>query len=286
MKFVSTTIDSNSHALMFYRDVEQYAVKPLEYIDKDFEFITLKPEGNMRETYKTASDDKLFAYPLRFIAGQEPTTTRRDAHLIAIGDKSTLEELKSAYITVAIYTKIMQPNSAVSEALLHLAKNEPHNMSNSQLQALENQNTTPNALKNALKALQAENTANPAQHIFTCHMPHRKIKRFSGLDSWHHQGECQRITFKSKPSAPEFYWVGKEKYGALLVSATLEGVNRTLYDAKLVADLRNITLITFRGDERHIESMEIMPGICSAPTDTPLPRVYSVDSGKPCKSAP
>lgn len=105
MKFVSTEINTDSHALMFYGNAEQYAVKPIEYIDEDFKLITFKPEGDTRETYREESKKESFIYPLRFTPGQEPGSTRLKSHLVAIGNKSTLELLKSAYETIATHAK-------------------------------------------------------------------------------------------------------------------------------------------------------------------------------------
>lgn len=174
MKFTSTEINTDSHALMFYGNVEQYAVKPIEYIDEDFKLITFKPEGNTRETYREESKKESFIYPLRFTQGQEPGSTRMEAHLVAIGDKSTLTLLKSAYETIAAHAKPILSSHPVIAALLHLAKNDPHSMSNQQLQELERQPLIPDALKNTLKALQAENTSIPTSDLIHCHEPPRQ----------------------------------------------------------------------------------------------------------------
>jgi hypothetical protein len=187
-------------------------VKRIEYTDEDFEHITFEPEGDTRETYRSSSRE-LFTYPTRFVANQEPTITRTKAHIIAIGDKEALEALKSSYETVAIYTKTMRPNSAIAKVLLHMAKNEPYNMSNHQLQELANQNATPRPLKNALQALHAENTANSAQARITCLIPHRKTNWHLDSGLYLHQGECLHITFKDAPDAPESYWAGYTKFG-------------------------------------------------------------------------
>lgn len=257
-------------------------MKHIEYTDEDFERITFEPEGNTRETYRSSSRE-LFTYPTRFVANQEPVTTCTKAHIIAIGDKEALEALKSSYETVAIYTKTMRPNSPVAEALLHMAKNEPYNMSNHQLQELVSQNATPRPLKNAL---QAENTANPAQARITCLISQRRTNWHLDPDLYLHQGECLRITFKDAPDAPELYWAGYAKFGDQPVSTTVENVNHTPYDAQLEIESRKISLFISYGNRRSIESFQIMPSICAANNDTALPRVYIVDNGKPCMSVP
>ena len=285
MRFINSNINADSHALIRYGHTGEYSVKHIEYTDEDFEHITFEPEGNTRETYRSSSRE-LFTYPTRFVANQEPATTRTKAHIIAIGDKEALEALKSSYVNVAIYTKTIRPHSTVAEVLLHMAKNEPYNMSNHQLQELANQNATPRALKNALQALQAENSANPAQARITCLIPHRKTNWHLDPGLYLHQGECLRITFKDAPDVPELYWAGYVKFGDQPVSTTVENVNHTPYDAQLEIESRKISLFISHGNRRNVESFEIMPSICSAHNDTALPRVYIVDNGTPCMSAP
>lgn len=285
MRFITSNINADSHALIRYGHTGEYSVKHIEYTDEDFEHITFEPDGDTRETYRSSSR-VLFTYPTRFVANQEPATTRTKAHVIAIGDKEALEALKSSYETVAIYTKTMRPNSAIAEVLLHMAKNEPCNMSNHQLQELANQNAIPRPLKNALQALHAENTVNSAQARITCLIPHRKTNWHLDSGLYLHQGECLHITFKDAPDAPEPYWAGYTKFGDQPVSATVENVNHTQYDAQLEIESRKISLFISYGNRRNVESFEIMPGICSAHNDTALPRVYIVDNGKPCMSAP
>ena len=282
MKFVSTEINTDSHALMFYGNAEQYAVKPIDYIDDDFKLITFKPEGNTRETYREESKKESFIYPLRFTVGQEPGSTRLKPHLVAIGDKNTLELLKSAYETIAAHAKPIRSSYPVTAVLLHLAKNEPHNMSDQQLQELERQPITPDALKNILKALQAENTRIPTSDLIRCHVPQRSTNRLLYGGLWLHQGECLRVTFKESPSEPEFYWVGTEKYGRLSINTRAGDVNNTWRDAELEFDSDStVTLCdssTYKG--RNVETVEVMPSICSTPAPASLPRIYAPNNGE------
>lgn len=282
MKFVSAEINTDSHALMFYGNAEQYAVKPIDYIDDDFKLITFKPEGNTRETYREESKKESFIYPLRFTVGQEPGSTRLKAHLVAIGDKNTLELLKSAYETIAAHAKPIRSSYPVTAVLLHLAKNEPHNMSDQQLQELERQPRTPDALKNILKALQAENTRIPTSDLIRCHVPQRSTNRLLYGGLWLHQGECLRVTFKESPSEPEFYWVGTEKYGRLPINTRAGDVNNTWRDAELEFDSDStVTLCdssTYKG--RNVETVEVMPSICSTPAPASLPRIYAPNNGE------
>lgn len=279
MKFVSTEINTDSHALMFYGNAEQYAVKPIDYIDDDFKLITFKPEGNTRETYRKESKKESFIYPLRFTAGQEPGSTSLKAHLVAVGDKDTLERLKSAYETIAAHAKPIRSSYPITAALLHLAKNEPHSMSNQQLQELEHQPITPEALKNTLKALQAENTRIPASDLIHCHVPQRSTNRLLYGGLWLHQGECLRVTFQEPPSEPEFYWVGTEKYGRLSINTKAGDVNNTWRDTELEFDSDStITFCDYRA--RNIKTVEVMPSICSTPAPASLPRIYAPDNGE------
>lgn len=279
MKFVSTEINIDSHALMFYGDAEQYAVKPIEYIDDDFKLITFKPEGNTRETYREESKKESFIYPLRFTAGQKPGSTSLKAHLVAIGDKSTLERLKSAYETIATHAKPIRSSYPVTAVLLHLAKNEPHSMSNQQLQELEHQPITPEAPKNTLKALQADNTRIPTSDLIHCHVPQRSTNRLLYGGLWLHQGECLRVTFQESPSEPEFYWVGTEKYGRLSINTKAGDVNDTWRDAELEFDSdSSITFCDYRA--RNIKTVEVMPSICSTPAPASIPRIYAPNNGE------
>ena len=279
MKFVSTEINTVGHALMIYGNAEQYAVKPIEYIDEDFKLITFKPEGDTRETYREESKKESFIYPLRFTPGQEPGSTRLKSHLVAIGNKSTLELLKSAYETIATHAKPIRSSYPVTAVLLHLAKNEPHSMSNQQLQELENQPITPDALKNTLKALQEENTRIPTNDLIHCHVPQRRANRLLYGGLWVHQGECLRLTFQESPSEPEFYWVGTEKYGRLSIKTRAGDVNNTWRDAELEFD--NDSTITFCDyRSRNIKTVEVMPSICSTPAPATLPKIYAPDNGE------
>lgn len=279
MKFVSIEINTDSHALMFYGNAEQYAVKPIDYIDDDFKLITFKPEGNTRETYREESKKESFIYPLRFTAGQEPGSTRLKSHLVAIGDESTLERLKSAYEAIATHAKPIRSSYPVTAALLHLAKNESHSMSNQQLQELEHQPITPDALKNTLKALQAENTRIPTSNLIHCHVPQRSANRLLYGGLWLHQGECLRVTFQEPPSEPEFYWVGTEKYGRLSINTKAGDVNDTWRDVELEFDSdSSITFCDYRA--RNVKTVEVMPSICSTPVPASIPRIYAPNNGE------
>ena len=282
LKFVSTEINTDSHALMFYGNAEQYAVKPIDYIDDDFKLITFKPEGNTRETYREESKKESFIYPLRFTVGQEPGSTRLKAHLVAIGNKSTLERLKSAYETIVAHAKPIHSSYPVTAVLLHLAKNEPHSMSSQQLQELEQQPVTPATLKSALKTLQAENAHIPTSTLIHCHVPQRSTNRLLYGGLWLHQGECLRVTFQESPSEPELYWVSYENYGRLSVRTSAGDVNDTWRDAELEFDSDStITFCdasTYKG--RNVMTVEVMPSICSTPAPASLPRIYVPDNGE------
>lgn len=282
MKFTSTEINTDSHALMFYGNAEQYAVKPIEYIDDDFKLITFKPEGNTRETYREESKKESFIYPLRFTPGLEPGLTRVKSHLVAIGDKSTLELLKSSYEAIAAHAKPIYSSYPVTAVLLHLAKNEPHSMSNQQLQELEQQPITSGALKNTLKALQAENTRIPTSDLIHCHVPQRSTNRLLYGGLWLHLGECLRVTFQESPNEPEFYWVGYGNYGRLSINTKAGDAGSTWRDVELEFD--NDSTITFCDSStykgRNVKTVEVMPSICSAPAPASLPRIYAPDNGE------
>lgn len=283
MKFTSDKVGPGSFALLHSKESGKYALKVIEHIGKDFEHITFKPEGGTRETYLAALE-AIVKNPMKHFSGEKSELNPEAMLIIAIGDGNTLNTLKDAYESVATLANsvpaVDEPGEAV---LLDMAKREPYNMGDEQLQHLKWVRLAPEELKDAGKRLRVINSRNRATLFPPSGTLYRKSVRLQNANAYLYAGECLYITFQDASEDPQPCWVIGGGGGCLRVSRMYGGD----VDAREVAVIRSYPDNTFTFEMTpeleprplQIKSFEVMPAVCARPTTPTDPKVFIMSGG-------
>lgn len=283
MKFTSDKVGPGSFALLHSKESGKYALKVIEHISKYFQRITFKPEGGTRETY-LAVLEAMVKSPMKHFSGEKSELNPEAMLIIAIGDGNTLNTLKDAYESVTSSANSMPAVDEPMEAvLLDMAKREPYNMSDQQLQHLKWVRLAPEELRDAANHLRVINSRHRAIFVPPGDTLCRESVRLQNISAYLYVGECLYVTFQDASEDPLPCWVVGGGEDHLRVSCMLGGDVCT----REVAAIRSYPDNTFTFEmisglearSLQIKSFEVMPTVCARPITPPAPKVFIMSGG-------